>query len=312
MSKVNNTANDVSPSSLSKAEGEAFHSARKPSPLPTVIDLDDHKYLTKKPTHPYSGPTTSSKKDWTLLRSKWEDIQYNIPLSPESISTSAPSQASGGEGVHAHVQAHIEQEHTTRCGPQGEAHYSHWDPADHTQHKKYDEIYHKMDDQDPHDAERYEHIMHSPHVSTEAKLNAVDAMELPHTDQRCDLYDLDCELYQKKTGKDPHGLRDPDHPEQREKGFFHSNPPSSSWTKLSSYLKASFQNQKEWNKEKWVTQTFPSFSSSSSSSSSSNINANVEAAGKEDERVMGEIGGRREGIEDYLFCDKLKWVWVDD
>jgi hypothetical protein len=26
-----------------------------------------------------------------------------------------------------------------------------------------------------------------PHVSTEAKLNAIDAMELPHTDQRCDL-----------------------------------------------------------------------------------------------------------------------------
>ncbi|GAA5956092.1 hypothetical protein JCM3765_005453 [Sporobolomyces pararoseus] len=82
MSKLNNKCKDLSPSSLSKAEGQTFCSTRKPSPLTTVVDLDDQKYPTEKPTHPYSGPTTSSQKDWTLLRSKWEDPGYVPRLGP--------------------------------------------------------------------------------------------------------------------------------------------------------------------------------------------------------------------------------------
>ncbi|GAA5956090.1 hypothetical protein JCM3765_005452 [Sporobolomyces pararoseus] len=215
------------------------------------------------------------------------DIQQSIPISPESISTSAPSQASGG-GVHASVQAHLEKEHTTRCGPQGEAHYSRWDPADHTQHKKYDEIYHKMDDQDPHDAERYEHIMHSPHVSTEAKLNAVDAMELPHTDQRCDL-----------------GLREPDHPEQRDKEFFRSISSVSFWPFLSS-TKQEPVLEKWWIKEKWFNPNFISVSSTSSKIT------RVGAVEGKDEGVIDGIEGRKEEIGSESLGERLKWVWVDD
>ncbi|GAA5889271.1 hypothetical protein JCM16303_002535 [Sporobolomyces ruberrimus] len=105
------------------------------------------------------------------------------------------------------VKSHVEKEHTTRCGPQGEAHYEHWKPDDHVEHKQYDEIYHKMEGQDPHDVERTLIVVVlslsdpalsslplslavcavQPHVSTEQKLNAVEAMEMPHTDQRCDL-----------------------------------------------------------------------------------------------------------------------------
>ncbi|GAA6020906.1 hypothetical protein JCM11491_000061 [Sporobolomyces phaffii] len=112
------------------------------------------------------------------------DIQRDAAL-PTAIESTPV--ARDPTTVHSSVQAHLDQEHSTRCGPQGEAHYQHWTPNDHVQHKKYDDIYDKMQGQDPHDVERYEHILHSPHVSTEAKVNAIEAMELPHTDQRCDL-----------------------------------------------------------------------------------------------------------------------------
>ncbi|GAA5846820.1 hypothetical protein JCM3766R1_006324 [Sporobolomyces carnicolor] len=117
----------------------------------------------------------------------------DLPLTEEGhdgFVVPAAIVATTPQDVHEAVQAHLAParlEASTRCAPQGEAKYDHWDPNDHAKHKQYDEIYHKMDDQDPHDRERYEHIMHSPNVSTEAKLNAIDAMELLHTDQRCDL-----------------------------------------------------------------------------------------------------------------------------
>ncbi|GAA5906583.1 uncharacterized protein JCM6883_004525 [Sporobolomyces salmoneus] len=90
------------------------------------------------------------------------NIPSSIRPSDDSPQTS-PTLAHAPEGVHAAVQAHLEQQgHTTRCGPLGEAQYDHWDPNDHLKHKQ-------------------------PHVSTETKLNAVDAMEMPHADQCVDL-----------------------------------------------------------------------------------------------------------------------------
>ncbi|GAA5850116.1 hypothetical protein JCM5353_001679 [Sporobolomyces roseus] len=58
-----------------------------PAPL-TVIDLDQEKHLTKETRYPYSGPVKSSKTDWQLLRSKWEDV---APQSEAHYSEWKPS-----------------------------------------------------------------------------------------------------------------------------------------------------------------------------------------------------------------------------
>ncbi|GAA5922944.1 hypothetical protein JCM1841_004481 [Sporobolomyces salmonicolor] len=74
-----------------------------------------------------------------------------------------------------------------QCAPEGEAHYTEWDPKDHLEHRQYDST-HTLEGQDPAEKEHYEHIMHDPHKPLDAKLNAADALEaLPHCQQNVDV-----------------------------------------------------------------------------------------------------------------------------